>query len=48
MCGLRKESIHKELLTQKILGFSKALEIAQSMEMAGKKSMELKELGASG
>ena len=48
VCGLRKESIQKKLLSEKTLDFSKATEIAQCMEMAEKKSMELKELGASG
>ena len=35
VCGLRKESIQKKILNEKILRFSKALEIAQSMEMEG-------------
>ena len=48
VCGLRKESIQKKLLSEKTLDFSKAMEIAQSMEMKEKKSMELKELGAPG
>jgi len=34
VCGLRKESIQKKLLSEKTLDFSKAMEIAQSMEMA--------------
>ena len=43
VCGLRKESIQRKLLGKKTLDFSKAMEIAQSMEMAEKKSLELKD-----
>ena len=48
VCGLRKESIQRKLLREKTLDFSKALHIAQSMEMVEKKSSELKDSGSSG
>ena len=48
VCGLRKESIQRKLLGEKTLDFSKALQIAQSMEMGEKKSSELKDSGSSG
>ncbi|XP_068684871.1 uncharacterized protein [Montipora foliosa] len=48
VCGLRKESIQRKPLGEKTLDFSKAMEIAQSMEIAEKKSSELKDLGSSG
>ena len=47
MCGLQKESIERKLLGEKTFDFSKALGIAQSMEMAEKKASELKDSGSS-
>jgi len=40
--GLRKESIQRKLLGEKTLDFAKALQIAQSMEMAERKSSKLR------
>ncbi|XP_044166137.1 uncharacterized protein K02A2.6-like [Acropora millepora] len=48
VCGLRKEPIQRKLLSEKTLDFAKALQIAQSMEMAERKSSELKDSGSSG
>ena len=48
VCGLRKESIQRKLLGEKSLDFAKALQIAQSMEMAERKSSELKDSGSFG
>ena len=42
VCGLRTESTRKRLLTEKNLTFTKALEMAQSLETATKDAQQLK------
>ena len=48
VAGLRKEAIQRKLLSERDLTFNKALQIAQSMEMAELQSAELKDTGLSG
>ena len=43
VCGLRKESIQRKRWGEKSLDFSKAMQIARSMEMVEKKVSELKD-----
>ena len=43
VCGLRTENMRKRLLTEKNLTFTKALEIAQSLETATKDAQRLKQ-----
>jgi len=42
VCGLRNESVQKRLLSEANLTFAKALELAQSMELADKNAKALK------
>ena len=41
VCGIRDDAIQKRLLAEHDLNFAKAIELAQSMETAAKKSKEV-------
>ena len=43
MCGIRDDAIQKRLLSEHDLNFAKAVQLAQSMEMAAKNRKELQQ-----